>query len=71
MPGTDFYEGEQFLIGETARGDATLSLGVGRGSVIGCAIIDKNERTGDNVIVGAKPSRPPGFTSVTLGPDDT
>jgi glucose-1-phosphate adenylyltransferase len=55
MLGTDFYEGEQFLAGETTRGDATPPLGVGRGSVIERAIIDKNVRIGDNVIIRAKP----------------
>lgn len=55
MLGTDFYEGEQFLAGETTQGDATPPLGVGRGLVLERATIDKNVRIGDNVIIRAKP----------------
>jgi glucose-1-phosphate adenylyltransferase len=55
MLGTDFYEGEQLLAGDVGQGDATPPLGVGRGSVIERAIIDKNVRIGDNVIIRAKP----------------
>ena len=55
MLGADFYEGEQLLSGETTGGDAAPSLGVGRGSLIERAIIDKNVRIGDNVVIRAKP----------------
>jgi glucose-1-phosphate adenylyltransferase len=55
MLGTDFYEGEQFLSGEAAEGDEVPPLGVGKGSVIERAIIDKNVRIGDNVTIRAKP----------------
>jgi len=54
MLGTDFYEGEQPLPGETTEGDAP-PLGVGRGSVIERAIIDKNVRIGENVVIRARP----------------
>jgi len=53
MLGSDFYEGEQPLLGETTHGDAP-PLGVGRGSVIERAIIDKNVRIGDNVVIRAR-----------------
>jgi glucose-1-phosphate adenylyltransferase len=55
MLGSDFYEGEQLLGGETAVGDVIPPLGVGRGTVIERAIIDKNVRIGENVIIRAKP----------------
>ena len=54
MLGSDFYEGEQPLPGEATQKDAP-PLGVGRGSVIGRAIIDKNVRIGDNVVIRARP----------------
>ena len=54
MLGTDFYEGELAHLGETTQVDAP-PLGVGRGSVIERAIIDKNVRIGDNVIIRARP----------------
>ncbi len=53
MMGADFYEGEEFLARPTGDGDPPL--GIGRGAVIERAIIDKNVRIGDNVIIRAKP----------------
>jgi glucose-1-phosphate adenylyltransferase len=55
MLGTDFYEGEQALGGEGKRGNTVPPLGIGRNSYIEGAIIDKNVRIGDSVIIRAKP----------------
>lgn len=57
MLGTDFYDGEQSLTGESIQGDADAAppLGIGRDSVIEGAIIDKNVRIGDSVIIRRKP----------------
>lgn len=55
MLGTDFYDGEQSLAGEAMGGDAVPPLGIGRNSLIERAIIDKNVRIGDSVIIRAKP----------------
>lgn len=56
MLGTDFYEGEQSLSGEAIQRDAVPPLGIGRNSFIERAIIDKNVRIGDSVIIRAKPA---------------
>jgi glucose-1-phosphate adenylyltransferase len=53
MLGADFYEGEQSFLGETTEGDVP-PLGVGRDSVIERAIIDKNVRIGENVVIRAR-----------------
>ena len=42
------------FLGRRPKKDAP-PLGVGRGSVIGRAIIDKNVRIGDNVVIRARP----------------
>ena len=55
MLGTDFYEGEQVLTGEEIETDDNPALGVGRDSVIERAIIDKNVRIGDHVVIRTKP----------------
>jgi glucose-1-phosphate adenylyltransferase len=54
MLGTDFYEGEELLAGEAIATEVT-PLGIGRNSVIERAIIDKNVRIGDRVIIRARP----------------
>lgn len=54
MLGTDFYEGEQSLTGEATQEDAVPPLGIGRNSFIERAIIDKNVRIGDSVVIRAK-----------------
>jgi glucose-1-phosphate adenylyltransferase len=51
--GADFYEGEELLPRRTTSDDPPL--GIGRGSVIERAIIDKNVRIGDNAVIRAKP----------------
>ncbi|HAR96483.1 MAG TPA: glucose-1-phosphate adenylyltransferase [Deltaproteobacteria bacterium] len=55
MLGTDFYEGEQSLTREEMQGGVAPPLGIGRDSFIERAIIDKNVRIGDSVIIRAKP----------------
>lgn len=54
MLGADFYEGEQMLR-ENHEADASLPpIGIGKNCIIERAIIDKNARIGDNVIIRAK-----------------
>lgn len=55
MLGTDFYEREQALSGESTGGGSVPLLGIGKNSFIERAIIDKNVRIGDSVIIRAKP----------------
>jgi glucose-1-phosphate adenylyltransferase len=56
MLGTDFYDGEQDEVsGGTVEGDDVPPLGIGRNSIIERAIIDKNVRIGDSVIIKPKP----------------
>lgn len=55
MLGTDSYEGEQSLTGEGMQGGVVPPLGIGRDSYIERAIIDKNVRIGDSVIIRARP----------------
>lgn len=55
MLGTDFYDEEQPLPEETVEGDMFPPLGIGKHSKIERAIIDKNVRIGDSVIIRAKP----------------
>lgn len=57
MLGTDFYDGEQSLTEETTQQGITdiPPLGIGRNSFIERAIIDKNVRIGDSVVIRSKP----------------
>jgi glucose-1-phosphate adenylyltransferase len=53
--GEDFYEGERLLNGQ-AEGDRQEPLiGIGRDCMVERAIIDKNVRIGDGVVIRAKP----------------
>ncbi len=54
MLGADFYEGEEVLSTEL-EGDNIPELGIGRSCVIERAILDKNVRIGDNVVIRARP----------------
>ncbi len=53
--GADFYEGEALLGGSRQPAKNLPPLGVGRDCVIERAIIDKNARIGDRVMIGRKP----------------
>ena len=57
MLGTDFYDGEEFLTGtgEGVGGGSMPALGIGRNCTIARAIIDKNARIGDGVVIPARP----------------
>ncbi len=52
--GEDFYEGEQYLMetGESSKREP--AIGIGKNCRIERAIIDKNVRIGDNVVIRAK-----------------
>jgi glucose-1-phosphate adenylyltransferase len=52
--GADFYEGERLLTAQGADGGGEPSMGIGRDCSIECAIIDKNVRIGDNVVISEK-----------------
>lgn len=54
--GADFYEGERFLAAQGLDGEGEPPMGIGEGCSIECAIIDKNVRIGDNVIITEKSS---------------
>ncbi len=56
MLGTDFYEGEDLIADEESRRNEIPLLGIGRDCSIEDAIIDKNVRVGDNVIIRPKPA---------------
>jgi glucose-1-phosphate adenylyltransferase len=58
MLGADFYEGEQVLYGGEPPGPHTPPLGIGRGCTIERAIIDKNARIGDGVVIRNKQGQP-------------
>jgi glucose-1-phosphate adenylyltransferase len=51
--GGDFYEGEQLLMGE-GQSSNEPPIGIGRDCIIERAIIDKNVRIGDKVLIRAK-----------------
>lgn len=55
MMGADFYEGEQFLSSWDHQKKDLPPLGIGRFCVIEKAIIDKNVRIGDEVVIRAQP----------------
>ncbi len=55
MLGADFYNGERVLSSYEKLDKNLLPLGIGRNCVIEQAIIDKNARIGDGVIIRAKP----------------
>ncbi len=55
MMGADFYEGERSLTTWEGQGKDFPLLGLGRDCVIERAIIDKNARIGDGVVIRPKP----------------
>ena len=56
MMGSDFYEEEQVLSSRQHTDKTVPSLGIGKFCVIEKAIIDKNARIGDEVIIKGKPN---------------
>ena len=54
MMGADFYEGEQVLSSLQHTEKSLPPLGIGRSCIIERAIIDKNARIGDEVVIRAK-----------------
>ena len=56
MMGADYYETQRDLAENKRIGQP--NIGIGAGSVIECAIIDKNARIGRNVVIRAIPNRP-------------
>ena len=56
MMGADYYETQRDLAENRRIGQP--NMGIGPGSVIECAIIDKNARIGRNVVIRAIPNRP-------------
>ncbi len=60
MLGADYYEGEQVITGLEHREDngPLPRLGIGRSCVIERAILDKNVRIGDDVVIRARPDAP-------------
>jgi glucose-1-phosphate adenylyltransferase len=55
MLGADFYEHEQILSLQKKAAEGLPPLGIGKGCMIERAIIDKNARIGDGVIIRARP----------------
>jgi glucose-1-phosphate adenylyltransferase len=53
--GQDFYESERLLTEDGPEKSGAPPLGIGKNCVIERAIIDKNVRIGDNVIIRSKP----------------
>ncbi len=53
--GQDFYEGEQLLTGQSQDRRGEPPMGIGQGCTIERAIIDKNVRIGDNVVIKEQP----------------
>ena len=53
--GSDFYGGERVLTPSERPGKDDPSLGIGKGCSIERAIIDKNARIGDGVIIRSRP----------------
>ncbi len=56
MMGADYYETQRDMAENKRIGQP--NIGIGAGSVIECAIIDKNARIGRNVVIRAIPNRP-------------
>ena len=56
MMGADYYETQRDMAENKRNG--IPNIGIGSGSVIECAIIDKNARIGRNVVIRAIPNRP-------------
>jgi glucose-1-phosphate adenylyltransferase len=52
--GEDFYEGEQYLMDSDRDSDREPSIGIGKDCTIERAIIDKNVRIGDGVVIRDK-----------------
>lgn len=52
--GADFYEGERLLTADGTAPERVPPMGIGRDCSIECAIIDKNVRIGDGVVIGKK-----------------
>jgi glucose-1-phosphate adenylyltransferase len=84
MLGSDFYEGEQVLSRQKPGRRGLPAIGIGKNCVIESAIIDKNVRIGNNVIIREKDGSPDtqgesfwirdGVTIIPKGaiiPDDT
>ena len=55
MLGADYYEGEEFLTCGEPSDQCLLPLGIGKDCLIERAIIDKNARIGDRVVIRARP----------------
>ena len=55
--GEDFYEGEQVLMSQDPAGVEGPPIGIGRACTIERAIIDKNVRIGDGVVIRKKPRK--------------
>jgi len=56
MMGADFFEGEDILTNWETPKNHRPQLGIGRNCTIERAIIDKNARIGDGVVIRAKPN---------------
>jgi glucose-1-phosphate adenylyltransferase len=56
--GADYFESEEMLAENARKG--IPNIGIGEGSTIARAIIDKNTRIGRNVVIRALPERPDG-----------
>jgi glucose-1-phosphate adenylyltransferase len=56
--GADYYETQEMLAENLRQG--IPDIGIGQGSTIGRAIIDKNTRIGRNVVIQDNPNRPDG-----------
>jgi len=54
MLGSDFYEGEELLTGREPSNKEMPPLGIGKNCFIERAIIDKNVRIGDGVVIRSK-----------------
>ena len=55
MLGADYYEGEEFLTRGEPSDQSLPPLGIGKDCLIERAIIDKNARIGDRVVIRARP----------------
>ena len=58
LMGADYYESEEMLADNAQKG--IPDIGIGKGSTITRAIIDKNARIGRNVVIRDNPDRPDG-----------
>lgn len=54
MLGADFFDSDDMMRDRPRKDDSLPALGIGRNCVIERAIIDKNARIGDNVIIRNK-----------------